>query len=203
MRTRSPDLSDDLVKFKRDHGVLFNEKERGDINVERFKSLSQALMDAQLESTKAKLAFDEGFRSIANDPAKVKAVEKYRGLGAVSATEEQLLRSELFRWQTQLGDLQKQFLPNHPTVRSTQKRVDELSIAYVATLERRWRSNEELTKELTTKFEQQRDATINRKRRRRHICSPRAECEDERGAASDGRQADSRSEPVRGRVSRR
>jgi capsular exopolysaccharide synthesis family protein len=157
--------STEMVKFKRDHGVLFNEKDRGDINVERFKSLSTALMDAQMETLKAKSAYTEAVRSLGNDPAKLKQVQElqaFRGFTPVSAAEEATLRSELFQWQTRLGDMQQQYLPNHPTVRNLQKRVDQLSVAYVAAMERRYRGAQEREAELQQRYDEQRDSAITR-----------------------------------------
>ena len=157
--------SADMVGFKRDRGVLFNEKDRGDINLERVKALSQALTTAQLETINAKSTYEEALRPIANDAAKLKAVrerQEHNGVTPVTAVEEATLRGALFQSQAQLGDLQQQYLKNHPTVRQMQKRVDELNIAYVAAMERRWRSAEKREAELQLTFVNQQKLAIDR-----------------------------------------
>jgi succinoglycan biosynthesis transport protein ExoP len=157
--------SKDMVDFKRDRGVLFNEKDSGDINLKRLEALSQALTTAQLDTINAKGAYDEAIRPIQNDPVKLKAIadlQAYHGFTPVTAAEEATLRAELFKWQTSLGDLQQQFLQNHPTIRNLQRRVDQLNIAYVAAMERRWRSSEKRESELQAKFEQQQRLAIDR-----------------------------------------
>lgn len=157
--------SKEMVDFKRQRGVLFNERERGDINVERAKTLLEALTKAQLETVNAKNAYDEAVRPIQNDPEKMKQVaelQAYHGFTPVTAAEEATLRSELFNWQTRLGDMQQQFLPNHPAVRNMQKRVDQLNIAYVAAMERRWKSAGKLEASLTEKLEEVQKVAIER-----------------------------------------
>jgi polysaccharide biosynthesis transport protein len=156
--------SKEMVEFKRERGVLFNEKDRGDITVERVKALSAALTTAQLDTINAKSAYEEAARSIADDPEKIKAVaalQSRHGLTPVSAADEAVLRGELFRWQTRLGDMKQQYLPNHPQVRSLQKSVDQFAIAYVAAMERRWRSAEKRETELQSTFDEQRKLAIN------------------------------------------
>jgi succinoglycan biosynthesis transport protein ExoP len=155
----------EMVEFKRARGVLFNDKDRGDINLERLRAMSQALTTAQLDAMNAKSAYEEARRTIAGDPAKleaVKALQAHHGFTPVSAAEEATLRSELFQWQTRLGDVQQQFLPNHPAVRNYQKRVDQLNIAYVAAMERRWLSLQKREAELQQSFDEQQKVAIER-----------------------------------------
>ena len=157
--------STEMVDFKRQRGVLFNEKDRGDINLERVKALSAALTTAQLETLNAKSAYEEAIRPIANDAEKLNAVaqiQAHNGFTPVSSVEEATLRAELFRQQTQLGDMQQHYLPNHPAVRTLQKRVDQLNIAYVAAMERRWRSAEKRETELQSTFDEQQKLAIDR-----------------------------------------
>lgn len=157
--------SREMVDFKRERGVLFNEKDRGDINLERVKELSKALTAAQLDTLNARSAYEDAVRPIADDPekmAQVKEIQTHNGITPVSAIEEGTLRSELFRWQTQLGDAEQHYLPNHPQVRNLQKRVEQLSIAYVAAMERRWLSAQRREAELQQSFDAQQKVAIDR-----------------------------------------
>jgi capsular exopolysaccharide synthesis family protein len=155
----------EMVAFKRDRGVLFNEKDRGDINVERVKALSQALTAAQLDTLNARSAYQEAVRPIADDAEKMESVadiQARHGVTPVSAAEEATLRAELFRQQGQLGDMQQHYLSNHPTIRTLQKRVDQLNIAYVAAMERRWHAAEKREAELQATFDEQQKLAIDR-----------------------------------------
>ena len=155
----------EMVQYKRERGVLFSDHDSGDINLERLKALSQALTNAQIDALNARSAYDEAMRTIANDPRKLAAVEAlqaHHGFTPVSATEEATLRAELFQWQTRLGDAQQQYLPNHPAVRTLQKRIDQLNIAYVAAMERRWLSLQKREAELQDSFDQQQKLAIER-----------------------------------------
>ena len=156
--------SKQMVEFKREHGVLIDDKDRGDINIERVKSLLTALTAAQSDTVNSKLAYDEAHRSIASDSEKLLAVQAIQARGGlpVSAEDETLLRNELFQWATKLGDLQRQYLPNHPQVRSIQKRVDQLTVAYVAAMERRWRSAQKRESVLEAAYEEQQKLASNR-----------------------------------------
>jgi capsular exopolysaccharide synthesis family protein len=157
--------SKEMVEFKRQHGVLFDVNDRGDINVERVRFLLESLTKAQGDTVNAKLAYDEALRTISSDPEKlllVKAIQARGGLTPVTAEDEALLRNELFQWQTRLGDMQRQYLPNHPQVRSLQKRVDQLTIAYVAAMERRWQGALKRESELEKAYEEQQKLASNR-----------------------------------------
>lgn len=157
--------SREMVEYKRERGVLFSDKDRGDINLERLRAMSQALTTAQLDALNARSAYDEALRPIADDKAKldaVKALHVHHGFTPVSAAEEATLRSELFQWQTRLSDLQQQYLPNHPSVRGLQRRVDQLNIAYVAAMERRWLSLQKREAELQQSFDEQQKLAIER-----------------------------------------
>lgn len=157
--------SKEMVEFKRQHGVLFDVKDRGDINVERVRFLLESLTKAQGDTVNARLAYEEALRTISNDPEKlldVKAVQARGGLTPVTAEDEALLRNELFQWQTRLSDIQRQYLPNHPHVRSLKKRIDELTIGYVAAMERRYLGAQKREAELEKAYDQQQKVASNR-----------------------------------------
>ena len=151
----------EMLEFRRERGVLSFDQEKGNVTLQRLKSVSDALTQAHLETFAAKSAYEGAFNSIASDPAKIAMLEKAEAGGgtAVGSSEDAQLRLDLLQWRAKLSGARQQYLHDHPTVQSIQKHVDALEVAHVAALGRRYEAAEQREKELQTSFDaQQKDA---------------------------------------------
>ncbi len=107
--------------------------------------LSEALTRAKLETITAKNAYDQSSRSIADDPTKLQRLAQLEKLAAYSANPgEQLktIQAELLQYQSRLTDAQREYMPDHPIVRTIQSRIDQLTLAAVAAAQQWWQASQ-------------------------------------------------------------
>jgi capsular exopolysaccharide synthesis family protein len=153
------DKRDALDQYTREHRIIAGAKDGGgDIQVERMKTLAAALTTAQVETLGAKNAYDQALRPIADDPEKLRAVKEIqaaRGMTPVGPEDEALLRQELLQTQSKLEEMRPRYLPNHQIIRRLERRLSELSIAYVAAMERRYLAAQQREGELQKAFDAQ------------------------------------------------
>ena len=154
-----------MLEFRRAKGVLsYSAEDKGNVNLQQLKSLSDALTTAHLDTFAAKTAYEEALHSIASDPAKIAMLERAERGGAtgVGAAEESQLRLQLLQGRAQLASARNSYLPNHPTVLGIQKQVDAMEVGYVAALGRRLETAEQRERELRASFEKQQTEAITR-----------------------------------------
>ena len=155
----------ELLDFRRAKGVVsYGSEDKGNVELQQLKSVSDALTQARLEVFSAKSAYEEAFNSIASDPAKIAMLEREEKGGgtALGTTEDSQLRLDLLQWRARLATARQNYLPNHPAVRDLQKHVDSLDVAYVAALGRRYETAESREKELAASFAKQQADAIGR-----------------------------------------
>ena len=123
----------------------------GNLALRRLAAMGDALTAAQVETVKAKSAFDE---SLAASGLSADAVpdDATTSLGADDLAR---LKGDLFALSRQLNDLRDRFLPNHPTVRRAEARLRELQSALVAVNRRQWRSSTQREADLQASFDRQ------------------------------------------------
>jgi capsular exopolysaccharide synthesis family protein len=147
-----------LFELKESAGTLSFDNDRGNPILQRLASLSEALTAARMETVNAKSDYEEARRILGNDPEKLKQVEHQQNLSGVavaSVAEANLIRSQLFAMQQQLEDLKRQYMPEHPLVRTQQLRVDQLTVAYVAAAYQRWNTSKLREESLQQAFDAQ------------------------------------------------
>ncbi|HEX8525127.1 MAG TPA: polysaccharide biosynthesis tyrosine autokinase [Tepidisphaeraceae bacterium] len=130
-----------LQNYRKNQGLLSADSDRTNVMLERLKSLSDELNKARVETLNAKAQHNEIAQTILKDPEKAQKVQEQVGAGgAVVATgnDEQLVRADLFRYETQLSDAKRQYGSRHPTVLLLQGRVDQLQVSYAASVERKY-----------------------------------------------------------------
>lgn len=157
--------SQQMVAFKRSHGVLDYDGEKSDVNRERLSSLLKALTDATSDRINAQLAYNEAAKAVADDPQKMVAVEEMKnrgGMKIISKEDADLLRTEMFQWQARLQDTEQQYLAEHPRVRSMRRRVEQLSIAYVAAAGSRLEAAQQRERDLQGTYDEQNKRAIDR-----------------------------------------
>ena len=103
---------------------------------ERRASLAEALKLAQIDTVNTSVAYDEVRGLVADDPAKLNEVMKAAAPTAGADVEK--LKGDVFRYQEVLKDLERSYLPEHPLVRSTRARLDQLTVDYVAAARQRY-----------------------------------------------------------------
>jgi capsular exopolysaccharide synthesis family protein len=155
-----------LDEFTRKHGIIAGTKDGGgDIQVERMKTLAAALTTAQVEALGAKNTYEQAQRSIADDPEKLRAVREIqtaRGMTPVTPEDEAMLRQEISQTQSKLQDMRQRYLPNHQIIRRLERRMSELSVAYVAAMERRYQAAQNREADLKKAFEAQQKLATER-----------------------------------------
>ena len=131
--------------------------------VQQETALSNALTAARLDAVNAKAAYDQAIALIGNDQQKLDAIEAPGDAGdlvAASATELDLVRSEIFRLEQQLKDLQRTYLPDHPVVVQVSARLNQLTITYVRAQRQRWLSAKGQEDALEESFNQQHKSVL-------------------------------------------
>jgi capsular exopolysaccharide synthesis family protein len=111
----------------------------------QVRSLSEALTKARLDTINAKSAYDEAAKAIVGDAAKlqqVAALEKQAAYSANPGAQLTTIQTELFRYQANLAEAQRQYMPNHPIVKTIQARIDQLTVACVADAEQWWQASQ-------------------------------------------------------------
>ncbi len=109
----------------------------------QVRSLSEALTKAHLETLNAKSAYDESGKAILGDTVKLQEVaeiEKQAAYSANPGVQLTEIQKELFQYQARIADAQRQYMPNHPIVKTIQARIDQLTVACVAASEQWWES---------------------------------------------------------------
>jgi succinoglycan biosynthesis transport protein ExoP len=133
-----------LIEFNKKNGEFLRRSgESAEVTnpiSDRLAALSQAMTAAQLSTLSAKAAYDELAMSMHVDAEKLRDIESTQAIGSAASTadEEDQLRQRIFVQQSKLQDLRRTYLPSHPLCKATQKQVDDLTLAYVAAVHRRW-----------------------------------------------------------------
>ncbi len=148
----------ELATLRDMYGEAAYDNTPNDPLVEQETALSTALTAARLDAVDAKATYDQAMAMIGNDPQKLKAIEAPDNAGdlvAASATDLDLLKSEIFRLEQQLKDLQRSYLPDHPIVTQTASRLNQLTITYIRAQRQRWLSAKGQADALQASFDQQ------------------------------------------------
>lgn len=147
-----------LMDLKESAGTLTFDNDKGNPVLQRLTSLSDALTAARMETVNARSDYEEARRILGDDPEKLKQVEHQQNLSGVavaSVAEANLIRAQLFQMQQQLEDLKRQYMPEHPLVRTQQQRIDQLIVAYVAATYQRWNTAQLREQSLQQAFDAQ------------------------------------------------
>lgn len=154
--------SQQLLELRRQAGVLTSTSaDQNNPLLQRLTTLTQALTAAHVEAINAKSAYEQGLVSLNGDTAKLQQVQQSQGV-ALSTTDEEMARSELFRLQQQLVELRRQYMAEHPSVRTIEARIDQLRIALVVTARQRWLAARQKEADLQQNVDQQQKLALDR-----------------------------------------
>lgn len=107
--------------------------DRTNVVMARLNSISDALTTAHLNAITAKSAYEQVLKSADMTDEQAAAAD----VVALSPTDEDRLRSELFAMSQRLEDLKRNYLESHPVVRAVQVRVKQLGVALVSVVRQR------------------------------------------------------------------
>ncbi|HEX4055381.1 MAG TPA: polysaccharide biosynthesis tyrosine autokinase [Tepidisphaeraceae bacterium] len=148
----------ELATLRDMYGETAYDSSLNDPFVQQETALSNALTAARLDAVNAKAAYDQAIAMVGNDQQKLKAIEApddAGDLGAASATDLDLIKSEIFRLEQQLKDYQRTYLPDHPLVMQASSRLNQLTITYIRAERERWLSAKGQEDALQASFDQQ------------------------------------------------
>jgi succinoglycan biosynthesis transport protein ExoP len=141
-----------MLQLARENGLALDSDPDKNPSRERVRRLAEEVTQAHLDTINAKAAYDESIRSIANDPVRMQQVDgilKKPSYGGGSEKELDLVHTELFQWEARLADAQRQYLPNHPIIKTIQGRIDQLSITCIVAAQQ-WRDAAQLREDSLT-----------------------------------------------------
>lgn len=148
----------ELATLRDMYGETAYDSALNDPLVQQETALSNALTAARLDAVNAKAAYDQAVAMVGNDQRKLKAIEAPDDAGdmvAASPTDLDMIKSEIFRLDQQLKDLERSYLPDHPMVRQASSRLDQLTITYIRAERQRWLSAKGQEDALQASFDQQ------------------------------------------------
>jgi polysaccharide biosynthesis transport protein len=126
--------------------------------VQQESALSNALTAARLDTVNSKATYDQALAMVGGDQQKLKAIETPDDAGdlvAASPAELDLVKSEVFRLEQQLKDLERTYMPGHPVVMEVTARLNQLTITYVRAERQHWLSAKAQQDALQASFDQQ------------------------------------------------
>jgi succinoglycan biosynthesis transport protein ExoP len=129
-----------MLELARQGGATDTQADKSSLRA-RVRDLSQAVAAADLDTINSKLAYDESLKGIVGNSDKMEAVAiAHRQSAHLANPDEQYrtLQEELMRAQTRFSDAGRQYMPNHPAVKSAQTRIDQLTVACVVAAEQWW-----------------------------------------------------------------
>ncbi len=148
-----------MQDMEQHYGVLTAGEDSNSIANRRLTTLSQELTAAQFESLKAKSDYDEAKKSLAADaPGGASAAGEPL---IVSTDQEETLRGEMVRLQSQLQELRQRYLPGHPGLRALERQIDQVNRSYAATIGRRFALAKARQEALRSAFDAQQKQLID------------------------------------------
>jgi succinoglycan biosynthesis transport protein ExoP len=132
-----------MLELARQNGLALDSDPDKNPSRERVRQLAEETTKAHLETVNAKAAYDEAIKSISDDPVKMQKVadaQKKTSYAGGSEKQLDLVQSELFQWQARLADAQRQYMPNHPIIKTIQGRIDQMSVTCIVAAQQWWDS---------------------------------------------------------------
>jgi len=151
LAARQIELADMREKYG---GSAFDDDKQNPL-LQQEAALSDALSNAKVQTVNALATFEEAVAMLGNDPAKLHEAElpDPKAIGMDDANQQtESIRTEIFRLQESLKDMQREYLPNHPAVQQAQARLDQLTISYARGAHAQWIAAQERQDELTDSF---------------------------------------------------
>lgn len=149
--------NDELTQLRQRSGEVAYDSTQSNPLLQQETALSNALTTARLDAVGAKAIYEQSLSMVGNDSDMLKQVEEPDTPGdmvAASPNELDLLKGEIFRLQQTLADLQRQYMPDHPMVRQTKSRLDQLTISYVRAQRQHWLTAQAQQDALQQSFDQ-------------------------------------------------
>lgn len=147
-----------LAALRDMYGEIAYDSAASDPMVQQESALSTALTAARLDTVNSKAAYDQALAMVGNDQVKLQQIEAPDDAGdLVAASPEQLtlIKSEIFRLEENLQDLERTYLPDHPVVLQVSHRLDQLTVTYVRAERERWLTAKSQLDALQDSFNQQ------------------------------------------------
>jgi polysaccharide biosynthesis transport protein len=154
----------ELAALREQYGAMAYENDQSNPLLQQETALSNALTAARLESVDAKAAYDQALSMIDNDPIKKQLVlepDDTGDLAAASPAQLDLLRSEMFRLQETLKDMQRTYMPDHPQVLQARSRLNQLTVSYIRAQRQRYLGAKAQEDALQDSFNQQHKVVLD------------------------------------------
>jgi capsular exopolysaccharide synthesis family protein len=153
------DTTRQMLELEQKYGVLTATSGQGSIAERQLAALSQELHTAHLETLKAQAEHEEAQLSI-------KGIVNRDGIQDPADTlpigqdQKVLIQSTLMQLDTQLQDLRRRYLPDHPLVVSAQHRINQVRLLYARAIEREFNIAQQREKDLQSEYEGQEKQAI-------------------------------------------
>lgn len=133
---------DELLNLEKLYGPSIRQDERNSLEQRRFDTLNSQYTSLSLEYETAKADAEAarkmlGRMSASRPAGVVDPIEQEAELGIASPQEQQALRLEILQAQSQLGELMQRYGPEHPSVKTLERRLKRLNTIYLVSIERR------------------------------------------------------------------
>ena len=154
--------------FRAKYGGQDSDDPKDDPILSQEAALSDALTAARLETINAHTAYQEAMAMLGNDPAKLAQVDQpgtTADIVSSNGDQAELMKAEIFRLTETLKDQQRTYLPDHPVVRQTQARLDQLTISYVRAARERWMAAQDREEVLQSSFDEQHKLAVQQQAR--------------------------------------
>ena len=128
-----------MQDLEQKYGVLATANDRDSLAERRLAALSQELHAAHLDSLRAEAEYKQAQRIVEKlKKAGVNDDEVDTDSLALGADQEGLVRTDLLSLEARLRDVRSHYLPDHPYVKSIERRRDQLQMIYARAIERRY-----------------------------------------------------------------
>jgi succinoglycan biosynthesis transport protein ExoP len=126
----------ELQAFRTSHGIAGSGPDNAPTAQDRLHAVNTALIAAHLETHSARVEYEQIHQQLASNPRLAKRADDPTSADVLGTSPEDMmaLKQELAMAKTRERELERQYLPGHPTVQMSIKRVDQLTIDLAAAL---------------------------------------------------------------------
>ncbi len=127
----------ELLAFRAANNLMDVGANASQSNQVQTHSLNDALTQADLDVVSARTQYNQAIRQIQANPGLKKQLDDSTTADPADASPQDLemLRQELSMAKARAREMQREFLPGHPTVKLSEQRVDQLTVQLVRALQ--------------------------------------------------------------------
>jgi capsular exopolysaccharide synthesis family protein len=146
-------IGDQMSAMEQQYGVLANNGQ-DNLAFVQLKILSGQVEAAHLETLRGKSDYEEASHLVKSDPRLLTGGQS-NDPAVLSAGDESVLRADLQGLQNKIDDMKSHYLPDHPAVRSLQKKIDQAAASYAEAVRRRYERAKMAEADLRAQFDAQ------------------------------------------------